>query len=111
MICDHLRHRDPSISCHQHEHDGLVQDLHVTPQPPELPPGAVIPKSRWVKGTLTFGPVGRIAWSVAFMIPEVWLFTQSILAVFALALWTFWVLPPVMRQIWKRSPAPVRRNS
>lgn len=71
-----------------------------------LPPGARVPTSRWQKSTITYGPVGRVLWTVALFVPEVWLLTQSIFAIFALALWTFWVIPLTLRSIWQ----PVRRT-
>jgi hypothetical protein len=74
-------------------------------------------RSRWAKTSVTFGPVGRVLWTVVAAVPlavgvigllrfpgprggAIWLI--------AMALWSVLVMPWILRDIWKATwlPAP-----
>jgi hypothetical protein len=81
---------------------------------PALPPI----KSRWQKGTLTFGPVGRLAWTFAASLPGVWWITaainngfppadplQLVGSLFGLVFvvtWFGWIWHRIMRDVWAK---------
>ncbi|WP_432496372.1 hypothetical protein [Kineococcus auxinigenes] len=57
------------------------------------------PHSRWAVSEITFGPVGRVLWTVGLLVLTGWLFRFSPLAgvVFAVT-----ALPVALRDVWRR---------
>jgi hypothetical protein len=94
-----------------------------SPHPPsraaERAPTPTQVTSRWRRGTLSFGPAGRVAWTVGVSSPGLWLthhiwhhgllprYDQEALmvqlfgGVFAIT-WMGWIWPRAMRDIWAR---------
>jgi len=71
------------------------------------------PTSRWRKSTVTYGPVGRMMWTVVFLIIAIWPLWQAITVGW---IWVvlylggipmlFVIFPLVMRDVWKKAPNP-----
>ena len=60
--------------------------------------------SRWANSETTMGPFGRVATSIALLLPF-WLFFQAgVMGIVGLALWVVVVMPMALRSIWKRVP-------
>jgi hypothetical protein len=73
---------------------------------PDLRPGPAPPLtwySRWRAGPTTHGPVGRIIWTAALLIPY-WIFWDNPFGWIFLAMWTGLVLPVSLRDLWSRTP-------
>jgi hypothetical protein len=71
------------------------------------------PTSRWRGSTVTFGPVGRAAWTVVCLVIAVWPLWQAITVGWIwIALYVggvpllFVIFPLVMRDVWKKVPNP-----
>lgn len=63
--------------------------------------------TRWQSSVVTFGPVGRVAWTLALLAVLVWfvLYTGPF-AIVGLVVWLGWVLPWAVRDLWRRAPLP-----
>jgi hypothetical protein len=73
---------------------------------PDLRPGpapSLTWYSRWRAGPTTHGPVGRISWTAALLIPY-WIFWDNPFGWIFLAMWTGLVLPVALRDLWSRTP-------
>lgn len=56
---------------------------------------------------MTFGPVGRVAASLAMLVPIWWfVFKAGLFGLAGLFIWTFTFLPMGLRDIWRRAPRP-----
>ncbi|MEA2484733.1 MAG: hypothetical protein QOC55_2680 [Thermoleophilaceae bacterium] len=63
-------------------------------------PTAVPEYSRWRGGPTSFGPAGRISWTVAVLLVAAFsVFSGDI---FFMGLWMLFVGPIVLRSVWKR---------
>lgn len=69
--------------------------------------------SRWRSGTMSVGPVGRIALTALVVLPVWWLVGANVVALatnyqigffFAAFAWTAFVVPVLLRDIWKPVP-------
>lgn len=69
--------------------------------------------SRWRAGATSFGPVGRLVATAIVILPVWWLYGANVVSLafsyqigyfFAAAAWTIFVVPLVMRDVWKRVP-------
>lgn len=73
--------------------------------PPLLPSGPLPKASRWAKSDTTFGPVGRVGWSIALLIPFLFLVGTGVLTFdpFVLGGAGIWAVLMVMglRQLWQ----------
>jgi hypothetical protein len=97
------------------------------PAPAQLAETLPPVRSRWQKGTLTFGPVGRLAWTFVASAPLLWLIknfvTNGILpgdptilmgqlfgGVFVVT-WTGWIWHRILRDVWAKEvvyvPQPI----
>jgi hypothetical protein len=73
------------------------------PQSAILPEALPHVKSRWAKGTLTFGPVGRICWTIGIvLVPIMSLVVGSGGGLLLTFLWSTTVAPLALRDIWAR---------
>jgi hypothetical protein len=73
---------------------------------PDLRPGpapTLTWYSRWRAGPTTHGPAGRIAWTVALLVPY-WVFWANPFGWIFLGMWTVLVLPVALRDLWSRTP-------
>ncbi|MDX6226887.1 MAG: hypothetical protein QOI76_277 [Frankiales bacterium] len=73
-------------------------------------------KSRWQKGTLTFGPVGRIAWTFFASLPLLWLILKvvsngilpadpqaligELFGLVFVVIWMGWIWHRILRDVW-----------
>jgi hypothetical protein len=62
--------------------------------------------TRYAKTPVTFGPWGRIAWTVGFLAIPAVAFTLSPVGVLFAVAWLLFLGPRALRDIWR----PVRRN-
>jgi hypothetical protein len=59
--------------------------------------------SRFRKGTTTFGPVGRISWTLVIVVLPVFVFVfGGIAGILFVAAWCGVVAPMALRDIWKK---------
>jgi hypothetical protein len=71
------------------------------------------PTSRWRRSTITFGPVGRVVWTLVCLVIAVyptwkavtvgWIYVSLYLGGIPLL---FVLFPLVMRDVWKKAPNP-----
>jgi hypothetical protein len=60
-------------------------------------------KSRWQKGTLTFGPVGRISWTLVIVALPLFVFVfGGIAGILFVVPWCGVVAPMALRDIWAK---------
>jgi hypothetical protein len=59
--------------------------------------------SRWRSSATTFGPFGRIAASLALLLPFYFFFQAGVIGFVGLVMWVFMVMPIALRSIWKRA--------
>jgi hypothetical protein len=71
------------------------------------------PMSRWRASSISFGPVGRLVVTAIALVPVWWLFGANVVALamsfqigffFAACAWTIFVVPRLLRDIWKKVP-------
>lgn len=69
--------------------------------------------SRWRAGAMSFGPVGRIVLTVLAVLPVWWLYGANVVSLafhfqigffFGAFIWTIFVVPALLRDVWKRVP-------
>jgi hypothetical protein len=69
--------------------------------------------SRWRASATSFGPTGRLTATAIALVPVWWLFGANVVSLatgfqigffFAACAWTIFVVPLVLRDIWKRVP-------
>ena len=63
------------------------------------------PASRWRKSTVTFGPLGRVVWTIILVIPILFAIFVNMMFLVAAAIWSF-TLPLALRDVWRRVPNP-----
>jgi hypothetical protein len=75
------------------------------------PPPPVV-KTRWRKTPTTFGPVGRVSWTVFLVVVLLFLVAGAIvtggLDLVGLGAWAFVIMPLGLRDIWKAGTLPAR---
>ena len=59
--------------------------------------------SRWAKTETTMGPFGRVATSIALLLPLLLFFYAGAMGVVGVAMWLFIVMPAALRSIWKKT--------
>jgi hypothetical protein len=58
--------------------------------------------SRWRKGTTTFGPVGRVSWTVVLLVVPVFVGVfGGIGGIVFVGIWCGVILPMALRDLWK----------
>jgi len=71
------------------------------------------PTSRWRASATSFGPVGRLVTTAIALVPVWWLFGANVVALamgfqvgffFAACAWTIFIVPLLLRDIWKKVP-------
>jgi hypothetical protein len=73
------------------------------PMSATLPAALPHVKSRWQKGTLTFGPVGRICWTFGIVVvPVLSLVLGSGGGILLTVLWSTTIAPLALRDIWAK---------
>jgi hypothetical protein len=69
--------------------------------------------SRWRSSAISFGPVGRLTLTALVTLPVWWLFGANVVSLamsyqigyfFAAFAWTLFVVPLILRDVWKRVP-------
>jgi hypothetical protein len=69
---------------------------------PSRPVSAAQQPSRWRKGTTTFGPVGRISWTVVIVALPIFVGVfGGIAGVVFVGIWVFVIAPMALRDLWK----------
>jgi hypothetical protein len=67
-------------------------------------------KTRWRKTTTTYGPVGRISWTLFLLVVLAFFVFGSIvtggLGLAGLGAWAFVIMPMALRSIWKAGKLP-----
>jgi hypothetical protein len=70
---------------------------------PVLPP--TVRRSRWRKTQTTFGPVGRVLWTIALVVPVPLFIVAGVvgdLFAFGVAvIWAFVIMPMGLRAVWR----------
>jgi hypothetical protein len=70
---------------------------------PVLPP--TVRRSRWRKTQTTFGPVGRVFWTFALVVPVPLFIAAGVVGDFfafgVAAIWAFAIMPMGLRQVWR----------
>jgi hypothetical protein len=61
--------------------------------------------SRWLRSEVTFGPVGRLMWTIILFVPIVYAIFYNFFFIVAAALWAM-VLPLALRDVWRRVKNP-----
>jgi hypothetical protein len=68
-------------------------------------PVAPMVKTRWRKTPTTFGPIGRVCWTVALLLPLPPMIVGTavgiIPCVIGLGIWIFIIMPWALRDLWK----------
>jgi hypothetical protein len=68
-------------------------------------PSVPMVKTRWRKTPTTFGPFGRVSWTVALLLPLPPMIVGTavgiIPCVIGLGIWLFIIMPWALRDIWK----------
>jgi hypothetical protein len=67
-------------------------------------------KSRWLGGTLTFGPAGRIGWTIGLLWLPAWMVYLALveglvgimIAIPVVTTWCCWVIPRFLRDVWAK---------
>jgi hypothetical protein len=79
-----------------------VPGLMIRPAP-VLPP--TVRRSRWRKTQTTFGPVGRVLWTIALVVPVPLFIVAGVvgdLFAFGVAvIWAFVIMPMGLRAVWR----------
>jgi hypothetical protein len=67
-------------------------------------------KSRWRKTPTTFGPLGRVVWTVALVLPLAPMIVGTVVGiipcVIGLGIWLFIIMPWALRDIWRAGQLP-----
>lgn len=65
--------------------------------------------SRWTKGPTTFGPVGRVLWTLVLLMPTPFIVLSLALGIgiAGLVVYGFIVLPMALREVWKQARIPL----
>lgn len=63
------------------------------------------PTSRWLRSEVTFGPVGRVVWTIVLVAPILFALFYSVFFIVAAAIWAF-ILPMGLRDIWRKVKNP-----
>jgi hypothetical protein len=63
------------------------------------------PTSRWRRSTISFGPVGRLVWTVVLLIPILYAIFINMVFLVAAAIWAF-ILPMALRDVWRAVKNP-----
>jgi hypothetical protein len=79
-----------------------------------VPAAAVLPptvrRSRWRKTQTTFGPVGRVLWTFALIVPVPLFIVAGVvgdLFAFGVAvIWAFVIMPMGLRAVWRAGQVP-----
>ena len=71
--------------------------------PEAMRPPLDVRYSRWAKSETTMGPFGRVATSLALLVPLLLFFYAGIMGLVGAAMWVFIVMPAALRSIWKRA--------
>ncbi len=79
--------------------------------PRPVPPAQQL--SRWRKGTTTFGPVGRIGWTVPIVLLPIFVgMFGGIGGIVFVGIWVFVIAPMALKDLWKadRTFIPAQRS-
>jgi hypothetical protein len=82
--------------------DNAEQHGAYRPMSSALPAALPHVKSRWQKGTLTFGPVGRICWTIGIVLVPILSVALSAGGILLSVLWSTTVAPLALRDIWAK---------
>ncbi len=63
------------------------------------------PTSRWLRSEVTFGPVGRVAWTLVLLVPIVFALFYNFFFIIAAAIWMA-VVPMAMQDVWRKVKRP-----
>ena len=69
------------------------------------------PTSRWLRSEITYGPTGRVVWTVLILAPVIFVVFFSAVFLVAGVIWLF-VVPIALRDVWRavkdrRQPPPI----
>jgi hypothetical protein len=63
--------------------------------------------TRWQSSVVTFGPLGRIAWTLGVLGVLVWFAVYAgPFGIVGIVVWVGWVVPRALKDIWRRAPLP-----
>ena len=82
-----------------------VGTVQATPSLPEPPLRMEQVYSRWAGGPMSFGPVGRVLLTAFALLVELWLVRTNLIGAVVVGIF---VLPLVLRDVWK--PVPVQKR-
>lgn len=63
------------------------------------------PTSRWLKSEVTYGPVGRVVWTIILVAPVLFGIFYSIFFLVAGVIWAF-IVPLAFRGLWQKVKNP-----
>jgi hypothetical protein len=73
-------------------------------------PAPAMVKTRWRKTPTTFGPVGRVMWTVALFLPVPLLIIGVVvtggLEIIGAGIWILIIMPWALRDLWKTGQLP-----
>jgi hypothetical protein len=63
------------------------------------------PTSRWLRSEVTFGPVGRVTWTILLFLPLLFAIFYNFFFIVAAAIWMA-IVPMGLRDVWRRVKRP-----